>query len=93
MLKAHEIIKQVFFTLDNRHGVVISKLSNGSYLVFHNDFLKVFTFEDLKNSKNHGHFVILPFDLGSKEFGSPFAVKPETFILLITEFARTFGEQ
>jgi hypothetical protein len=91
MLQTHKINKEVFFTYDGVQGIIIKQLDNNTYLIAQGGLYTVFTLKSLENSLRNDQFVTLPFVIGAKEFGSPYAVKLATFDCFLLAFKKEFG--
>jgi len=90
MLQTQKIKKEVFFTFDGKHGIVIRQLTEAQYLIVQGDLYYAFTFKQLKVSPRNDKFVTLPFITGVTEFPSRYAMKLKTFNTFIKAFENAF---
>lgn len=72
-------------------GIIVKKLSDGSYLIPSGTKKKVFILEEIENIQaSTSGLVQLPFIIGITDFHSTDSMKPETFRLFLAAFKKAF---
>ncbi len=72
-------------------GLIIKKLSDGTFFIPTGSKKKIFTFEELQIIQaNEAGFVQVPFIVGSTDFPADDSMKPETFNSFLKAFKKAF---